>query len=84
MLILTVFLAIMAAGGLCYPRRPRATGVLFLAAGGFMLGVWATGMIGGGPPIPAATSAAIGLGMMWRFRNPTVRAAHVAEWTRNA
>ena len=84
MLILTVWLAIMGAGGLCFPRRPRTAGVLFLAAGGFMLAVWAEGAIGNNPPIIAATSAMLGFGMLWKFRDPAIRASHVAEWTTKA
>jgi hypothetical protein len=84
MLILTVWLGLMGLGGLCYPRRPRATGGLFVIAGGFLFTVWATGAIGGAPPIAAVTSAALGLGTLWRFRDPTVRAAHVAAWTGKA
>jgi hypothetical protein len=84
MLILTVWLGLMGLGGLCYPRRPRATGVLFVMAGGFMFIVWATGAIGDAPPVVAVTSAALGLGSLWRFRDPAVRAEHVAEWTRKA
>jgi hypothetical protein len=80
-LILTVWLGLMGAGALCYPRRPRATGVLFIVAGGFMFALWAAGAIGDAPPIAALTSAALGLGNLWRFRDPTVRAEHVAEWT---
>jgi hypothetical protein len=82
MLILTTWLAVMGAGGLCYPRRPRAAGVLFVLAGVFMFVVWAAGAIGNNPPITAATSVALGFGQLWRFRDPTARAAHVAEWTR--
>jgi hypothetical protein len=66
---------------LCYPRRPRAMGVLFVVAGGFILVMWTVGAIGNNPPIIAATSAALGLGTIWKFRDPTVRATHVAEWT---
>jgi hypothetical protein len=84
MLILTVWLMLMGAGGLCYPRSPRATGVLFVAAGGFLFAVWTAGLIGDAPPLNAAISAALGLGNLWRFRGPSVRAAHVAEWTGRA
>jgi hypothetical protein len=83
-LILTVWLAIMAAAGLCYPRAPRATGVLFVAAGGFLFILWTAGAIGDAPPITAATSAALGFGQLWKFRDSSVRAAHVAEWTGKA
>jgi hypothetical protein len=68
MLILTIWLVLMGLGGLCYPRRPRAAGVFFVIAGGFMLAVWAYGAIGNAPPITALTSAALGLGTLWRFR----------------
>ena len=46
MLILTAWLVIMGAGGLCVPRQPRTAGVLFLAAGVFMLAVWTAGTVG--------------------------------------
>jgi hypothetical protein len=56
-------------------------GVLFVVAGGFMFGMWAVGAVGNNPPIIAATSAALGLGTIWKFRDPAVRATHVTEWT---
>jgi hypothetical protein len=83
-LILTVWLMLMGAGGLCYPRKPLATGVLFIAAGAFLLIVWTAGLIGSAPPIIAATSAALGFGQLWKFRDASVRAAHVAGWTGKA
>jgi hypothetical protein len=79
-LFLTIWLTIVAAAGLCYPRLPRAAGVLFLAAGGFMLAVWVAGAIGNAPPINAATSAMLGFGTLWKFRDSAARAGHVAEW----
>jgi hypothetical protein len=84
MLILTVWLMLMGAGGLCYPRKPLATGVLFISAGAFMLTVWSAGLIGNAPPIIAATSVALGFSQLWRFRDSSVRAAHVAGWTGKA
>jgi hypothetical protein len=74
MLILTAWLTLMGAGGLCYPRRPRATGVLFVVAGGFL---WAAGdsML-----VLSALSAALGLGKLWQFRDPVARAAHIVGW----
>jgi len=68
MLILTIWLVLMGLGGVCYPRRPRTAGVLFVAAGGFVLVVWGSGAIGNAPPITALTSAALGLGTLWRLR----------------
>ena len=82
MLILTAWLGMMGAGALCYPRRPRLAGVLFLAAAAFMFSVWTFGAIGDALPLPAITSAALGVSNLWRFRDPVHRAAHVAEWTR--
>ena len=79
-LILTVSLAILAAAGLCYPRRSQVTGVLFAVAGALMFVVWAAGAIGDALPVAALTSAGLGLGMLWRFRHPGARAAHVTEW----
>jgi len=81
MLILTVWLAIVGAALLCYPRRPRTMGVLFVVAGALIFVVWAVGAIGNNLPIVAGTSAALGLGAIWKFRDPDVRAKHVAEWT---
>ena len=81
MWILTCWLVLMGAAALCYPRRPRTAGTLFLVAGGFMFVVWAVGAIGANPPVIAATSAALGLGTLWKFRDSAVRAKHVAEWT---
>ena len=84
MLILTVWLLLMGAGGLCYPRAPRATGALFVAAGGFLFVVWTAGFIGDAPPLNAAISAALGFGQLWRFRDATVRTEHVTAWTGKA
>ena len=69
---------------MCVPRQPRTAGVLFLAAGVFMLAVWTAGTVGNAPPITAITSSALGVGNLWKFRDPAVRAAHVAEWTGKA
>ena len=84
MLILTVWLMLMATGGLCYPRAPRATGVLFVAAGAFLFVVWTASLIGSNLPLNAFISAALGFGQLWRFRNAVVRAEHVAAWTGKA
>jgi len=49
-----------------------------------MLLVWAMGAIGNAPPVVAATSIALGLGNLWRFRDPVARAAHASQWTGKA
>jgi hypothetical protein len=84
MLILTVWLMLMATGGLCYPRAPRATGVLFVAAGAFLFVVWTAGLIGSNLLLSAFISAALGFGQLWRFRDAAVRAEHAAELTGRA
>jgi hypothetical protein len=84
MLILTIWLGLMTVGGLCYPRRPLATGVIFLVAGVFMSFMWASGAIGVALPVAGAMSAVLGLGKLWQFRNPAARAAHLVEWTGKA
>ena len=81
MWILTCWLVIMGAAGLCYPRRPRTAGTLFLVAGGFIFVMWSMGAIGDDPPIIAATSAMLGIGALWKFRVRDIRAAHVSDWT---
>jgi hypothetical protein len=35
--------------------------------------MWAIGAIGDAPPIIVATSAALGLGQLWKFRDPSIR-----------
>jgi hypothetical protein len=60
MTILTILLTFIGADGLCYSRRPRATGVLFVVAGGLMFVMWAIGTIGDAPPILTGTLVALG------------------------
>ena len=55
-----------------------------MVAGVFMRLVWAMGAIGNAPPAVAATSIALGLGNLWRFRHPVARAALVSQWTGKA
>ena len=84
----TLFLwfGLLAAAGLCYPRRPRATGALFIILGVFsiVLGFlhnpdrWLA-PVGAGvlPIVMAAWSLA-------KYRSPDVRAKHVEYWTARA
>jgi len=51
-------------------RFKKARRLLFMVAGVFMRLVWAMGAIGNAPPAVAATSIALGLGNLWRFRHP--------------
>lgn len=74
MLAMTLWCLLLAAAGLCYPRRPRVTGVLFIAQG---LGLILTA----GKPWPLALwSFAFGIGCLLKFRDRNVLAAHRAEW----
>jgi hypothetical protein len=65
-------------------QRHKAPDVESLEAGLVILAVWTAGLIGNNLPWMSFTSAALGLGYIWRFRDPAVRAAHVAEWTGKA
>ena len=82
-----VWLGLLAAAGLCFPRRPHVTGVLFI-----LLGVWSSvlrfGANGGARPLPwlsvlAAGGIWLGIGIshLVRYRDPLARAAHVRTWT---
>lgn len=68
----------MGAAGLCYPRRPRATGALFILAG---VSVWA--VVGARYPnvwIVAVSSLVLGVSTLLKFRNRDSLAPHRASW----
>lgn len=82
-----IWLGLLAAAGLCFPRRPQMTGVLFI-----LLGVWSSVLrlaaSGGARPVPWFT--ALGMGAVWfaigishirRYADPQARAEHVKSWT---
>ncbi len=81
-----LYLALVTAAGLSYPRRPRLSGVLFLA-----LGIWSAALglgIASARPEPGFLSR--GAGVAWcllglwylvKFRHPAARARHVDYWT---
>jgi hypothetical protein len=75
--------AVLTAAGLCYPRLPRVSGVLFIALGVLSAVLRAArGPISGVPVLVAGSFwFALGVGYLIRFRNPAVRAAHVSSWT---
>jgi hypothetical protein len=63
------------------PTKAARDGRAFsLIAGGLIFVFWAEGVVSG-PPFIAAASSALGLGNLWHFRDPTIRAAHIAKWT---
>jgi hypothetical protein len=84
MLGFACWLAILMAAGLCYPRKPRASGALFL-----LLAVWSVFLQILSSPAGSVLRAvwfpacwfALGLSYLIRFRDPQVRAKHVAHWT---
>jgi len=84
MLGFACWLAILMAAGLCYPRKPRASGALFL-----LLGVWSVFLQVLSNPAGSVLRAVwfpafwfvLGVSYLVRFRDPQVRARHVAAWT---
>jgi hypothetical protein len=77
-------LFIVGVGGLCYPRHPRATGVIFMLIGAALLAAWTTGAIGGarnGILFAAGNWIACGSWIVWKFRTSFARVAHLAAWT---
>jgi hypothetical protein len=84
MLPFVIWLGLLAAAGLCFPRRPPVSGLLFIA-----LGVWSAILrfTTLGSPHPVSLGVALGSGAFWfsigisilvRFRDPEARSAHVA------
>jgi hypothetical protein len=75
---------ILAVAGLCYPRRPRTSGTVFI-----LLGVWSLILqLTARTPVSvlhafwfAALWFGLGVSYLIRFRDPLVRAKHVAHWT---
>ena len=80
------WLALMAAAGLCYPRRPRTAGALFIALG--LLSTTLVLVFNHGSLL-----ASLGAGVFWiglgasylvKYRRPDARAKHVEYWTAKA
>jgi hypothetical protein len=83
----TIWLGLLAAAGLCFPRRPRLAGLLFV-----VLGVWSIVLrfVSLSSAGPASIGVALGAGVVWfavglrqllKYRDPDARAAHVRQWT---
>ena len=82
-----IWLGLLAAAGLCFPRRPRLTGLLLIVLGvwSVVLRFWAPGSAR-----PVSIAIALGAGVVWfalgirhlvKFHDPNVRAGHVKSWT---
>lgn len=88
MLAVAVWVTLLTTALLCYPRRPRTAGALFI-----LLGVWTfllryltwgdgrTSTGWWGALDVAALWLAMGLFWLVKFSNPTTRAEHVGYWT---
>ena len=57
-----VWLLLLAAAGICMPRRPRTSGALFV-----LLGIWSSALrfSAGGAARPVPWIAALGIGVFW-------------------
>jgi hypothetical protein len=83
---LVAWLALVAAAGLCYPRRPRTAGALFIALG--LLFTILVVVLNHGSLL-----ASLGAGVFWiglgasylvKYRRPDAREKHVEYWTAKA
>ena len=80
-----LWFALLTAAGLCYPRRPRTAGVLWIA-----LGVLSAVL--SYPPDPGTGLGslsgvfiiALGVGYLIKYRKADVRAKHNDYWTARA
>jgi hypothetical protein len=76
---------LLATGGLCYPRRPRTAGLLFIILGilsAFL--AFQSGAATASAAFIGMTWASLGLGWIVKYRNPDVRVKHVEYWTAKA
>ena len=80
-----LWFALLAAAGLCYPRRPRMAGILWITLGVLSL----TLNLQRNPDSSLGTTPGlfmVGMGAWYliKYRNPDVRAKHVEYWTAKA
>jgi hypothetical protein len=80
-----LWFALLTAAGLCYPRRPRTAGILFMMVGALSLVPSRVDSSGSGlGAIVAAFWIALGAWQVVKYHNPAVRAKHVEYWTAKA
>ena len=78
-----VWLGVLAAAGLCFPRRPQLTGLLFIVLGGWSIVLRFVSL---GSARPVSLGIALGSGVVWfavgirllvKFRDQETRAEHM-------
>jgi uncharacterized membrane protein HdeD (DUF308 family) len=80
-----LWFALLTAAGLCYPRRPRTAGMLWI-----MLGVLSLILnLQHGPArwlaqVPGILWIVLGIWYLVKYMNPEVRSKHVEYWTAKA
>jgi hypothetical protein len=80
-----LWIALLAAAGLYYPRRPRLAGTFFIMLGALSAVLaFRAGAGSGTTTFVGLTWGSLGLSWLMRFRNPDVRAKHVEYWTAKA
>jgi hypothetical protein len=80
-----LWFTLLASAGLCYPRRPRLAGGLFIALGVLSAGLAVQAGAGNSAAAFAGmTWSSLGLSWLVRYRKPEARAKHVEYWTAKA
>ena len=80
-----LWFVLLAAAGLCYPRRPRTAGMLWVTLGVLSLTMNTERRPGGiFGLVPGILMLSIGIWYLIKYRNPDVRAKHVEYWTAKA
>jgi hypothetical protein len=80
-----LWFVLLAAAGLCYPRRPRTSGLLWAMLGVLSLTMSAqrhAGSVLG--VVPGLFMLSMGVWYLIKYRHPDVRAKHVEYWTAKA
>ena len=79
------WIVLLCGAGLCYPRRPRVAGVLFLATGVLSIVLTLTQNSGNGLiAIPGVFWIGLGVWYLVKYRDPDVRKEHIDYWTAKA
>ena len=80
-----LWIVLVCGAGLCYPRRPRTAGSLFIMAGALaILLTLARSQAISLMVLPGIFWIGLGAWYLMKFRNPEIRAKHVHYWTAKA